>query len=132
MSLTRAADQSELAQLALEAEGPEALFDSLFLRFFARLPSSQERSDFVPALASGFDQRQLAADQVQRPTTDSPLPVSTWTNHLVPEANDIQNEWQSRVLHGPAVDPRLRPEWREVYEDIVWSLVNDRQFVWVP
>jgi len=132
MSLTRAADQSTLAQLAMDAESPEALLDSLFLRFFARYPTALERSDFIPALASGFDQRQLPADQVQRAPAASPLPVSTWTNHLVPEANHIQNEWQIRVLRGPAADPRLRPEWREVYEDIVWSLVNDRQFVWVP
>ena len=132
MSLTRAADQSELAQLAMDAETPEALLDSLFLRFFTRFPDSHERSDFIPALACGFDQRQLPADQVQRAPVARPLPVSTWTNHLVPEANDIQNEWQSRVVRGPAVDPRLRPEWREIYEDIVWSLVNDRQFVWIP
>ncbi len=132
MSLTRAADRSELAQLAMDAESPEILLDSLFLRFFARYPTTQERSDFVLALATGFDQRQLPADQVQQPTGDSPLPFSTWTNHLVPEANDIQNEWQSRVRRGPAPDPRLRPEWREIFEDVIWSLVNDRQFVWVP
>ena len=132
MSLTRAADQSELAQLAIDAETPEALLDSLFLRFLARYPNSQEKSDFIPALASQFDERQLPADQVQRPPVASPLPVATWTNHLVPEANDIQNEWQGRIIRGPAPDPRLRPEWREVYEDIVWSLVNDRQFVWIP
>jgi len=132
MSLTRAADQSTLAQLAIDAETPEALLDSLFLRFFARYPNTQEKSDFIPALADRFDERQLPADQVQRPPIQNLLPVATWTNHLVPEANDIQNEWQSRVIRGPAPDPRLRPEWREVYEDIVWSLVNDRQFVWIP
>lgn len=132
MSLARAADQSVLAQLAINAETPDALLESLFLRFFARTPTSQEKSGFLPALASGFNERQLPADQVQPPPIPSPLPVITWSNHLVPEANEIQIEWQRRVLRGPAPDPRLRPDWREVYEDIVWSLVNDRQFVWIP
>ncbi|WDQ17640.1 DUF1553 domain-containing protein [Rhodopirellula sp. P2] len=132
MTLTRAAHQSELARLAMDAKSPEALLDSLFLRFFARYPSSQEKSDLLPVLASRFKEREMPADQVQPPPVDSPLPVSTWTNHLVPEANEIQKEWQRRVIRGPAPDPKLRPEWREVYEDIVWSLVNDRQFVWIP
>jgi hypothetical protein len=25
----------------------------------------------------------------------------------------------------------LQASWREVYEDLVWSLINDRDFVWV-
>lgn len=132
MSLTRAADQSQLAELALDAPSPEALLDSLFLRFLARYPSKQERSDLLPALVGGFDSRQVPADQLQRPPTLSPLPQSTWSNHLMPAANEIQEELQRRVLRGPPVDPRLQPEWREIYEDIVWSLVNHREFAWVP
>ncbi|MCO8123100.1 DUF1553 domain-containing protein [Stieleria sp. TO1_6] len=132
MSLTRAADHSQLAELALEAVSPKVLLDSLFLRFLTRYPSEQERSDLIPALADGFESRTVSPDQVQRPNALPPLPQSTWSNHLVPEANDIQEQWQRRVRRGPAVDPRLRPEWREVYEDIVWSLVNHREFVWIP
>ncbi|WP_236696568.1 DUF1553 domain-containing protein [Rhodopirellula islandica] len=132
MTLTRAAHQSELACLAMDAKSPETLLDSLFLRFFARYPDAQEKLDLLPVLASGFKEREMPADQVQPPPVDRPLPVSTWTNHLVPEANEIQNEWQRRIIRGPAPAPQLRPEWREVYEDVVWSLVNDRQFVWIP
>ncbi|GAA4462543.1 DUF1553 domain-containing protein [Novipirellula rosea] len=132
MSLTRASDQSPLAELALEAPSPEALLDTLFLRFLSRYPNAQERADLLSALASGFESRTVPADQVQRPSPLPPLPQSTWSNHLVPEANEIQEEWQRRVQRGPAVDPRLQPEWREVYEDVVWSLVNHREFVWVP
>ncbi|QDV26426.1 DUF1553 domain-containing protein [Aureliella helgolandensis] len=132
MSLTRVADQSQLAELALEAPSAEQLLETLFLRFLVRKPSEQERAELLPALADGFASRRVPASQVQRPAPLPPLPQATWSNHLVPEANDIQEEWQRRVLRGPAVDPRLRPEWREVYEDVVWSLVNHREFVWVP
>lgn len=132
MSLTRAADQSQLAEWALKASTPDELLDTLFLQFLARYPSEQERAELLPALANRFDSRVVPADQVVRPTPLAPLPQSTWSNHLVPEANDIQEELQARVRRGPAVDPRLQPEWREVYEDIVWSLVNHREFAWIP
>jgi len=132
MSLTRAADQSTLAQLAINAKSPKTLLDSLFLRFLSRYPHEQERADFVPALSIGFEERVLPADQVKRPTSEPPLPQATWSNHLVPEANEIQEEWQRRVRRGPAADPRLQTAWREVYEDLIWSLVNHREFVWVP
>ncbi|MCA9123589.1 MAG: DUF1553 domain-containing protein [Planctomycetaceae bacterium] len=132
MSLTRAADQSPLAQLAIDAVSPEALLDSLFLRFLSRHPNDKEKATFVPALAAGFDNRELPAEQVKRLPPEPPLPLSTWSNHLVPEANEIQIEWQHRVRRGPVADPRIRAGWREVYEDVIWSLVNHLEFVWIP
>lgn len=132
MSLTRAADRSELAELALNAPSADALIDTLFLRFLTRYPSELERADLLPALADGFESRVVAEDQVQRPPALPRLPQSTWSNHLMPRANEVQEEWQRRVLLGPPVDPRLQPQWREVYEDVVWSLVNHREFAWIP
>ena len=60
------------------------------------------------------------------------LPTVSWGNHLQPEANSIKIELEARFRTGPPGDARLRPEWREVYEDFVWSLVNAREFVWLP
>ena len=132
MSLTGGAHRSDLVELAIVAESPESLLDSLFLRFLARLPSDEERTDLLPPLRVGFDQRLLAIDSLDSVPLPEPLPQVTWTNHLVPEANEIQLDFQQRVLQGPPVDPRLEPAWREVYEDVVWSLVNHREFAWVP
>lgn len=132
MSLTRAAYQSSLAELAFQATTPQSLVDSLFLRVLNRFPETDEQQEFVAALAPGFDSRIVPADQVNLPPKDPPLPQSTWTNHLRPEANEIQLKIQERVLRGPAPDPRLKAEWREVYEDLVWSLINHREFVWMP
>jgi hypothetical protein len=56
----------------------------------------------------------------------------TWSNHLVSEATSIQQENERRARLGPDPDPRLKSEWREVYEDMIWSLVNAREFIWVP
>ncbi len=132
MSLTRAARGSQLSDLAVAATSPESLIDSLFLRFLSRYPTPQERSDLVPALRAGFEDRLVEVDPDGEELDLEPLPQVTWTNHLVPEANEVQLELQRRVLAGPPVDPRLNPPWREVYEDVVWSLVNHREFVWIP
>ena len=61
-----------------------------------------------------------------------PLPQVTWFNHGRAKANEIQLEIERRVLAGPPPDPRLSPAWRAVYEDALWSLINHREFVWMP
>ncbi|MDA8744566.1 DUF1553 domain-containing protein [Rubripirellula amarantea] len=132
MTLARASHDSELARLALEAESPSSLVESLFLRCLGRLPTSDERDTFVHALASGFESRLIAEPDVSELVQLKPLPLVTWFNHLRPEANEIQVEHERRVQSGPLPDPRLETEWREVYEDVVWSLLNHREFVWIP
>ncbi len=97
-----------LAELAVAAESPESLLDTLFLRFLARFPSAEDRASLIPALRSGFVDRLLQVDPDIDNLVDEPLPQVTWTNHLVPEANEIQLEIQRRVLAGPPPDPRLR------------------------
>lgn len=131
-NLTRASNQSELAQLAVDARSPEHLIDQIFLRFFSRPATEQERQAFLPALSEGFDTRLVPADQVKQPEAPPPLRLVTWFNHLMPEANSIQVEVERRTRLGPPADPRLEEQWRSVYEDFVWSLVNTREFVWMP
>jgi hypothetical protein len=50
----------------------------------------------------------------------------------MPEATTIQLEMEKRARIGPPVDPRLVPQWREIYEDVVWSLINSSEFVYIP
>ncbi len=131
-SLSRAAWKSELADLAVEAASPEALLEELFLRFLSRMPLRAERESLLPALQAGFDTRLTPAGQIVEPAPLPPLRLVTWLNHVTSDANTIQQENENRAQRGPSPDPRLRAEWREVYEDIIWSLINDRDFVWVP
>lgn len=130
--LTTAAHQSTLADLAVEASTPETLVESIFLRFLSRFPTQTEKELFVRELQEGFDQRLVPSDQVQPPAPPERLPQVTWSNHLRNEANTIQQEHAARVRRGPAPDPRLEAEWRTRYEDFVWSVVNLREFVWMP
>jgi hypothetical protein len=131
-SLTRAAWGSELADLAVKTRAPEDLAKALFARFLARRPSIAESRAFAEALADGFENRLLPKDVIQEPIAFKRLRQVTWFNHMQPEANLIQIEHERRVREGPLPDPRLEREWRELYEDVIWSLVNDSEFVWVP
>ena len=132
VTLTRASHQSELAEQAIAAESPESLADTLFLRILSRLPKPEERKAFVNALADGFDTRKLPADEIARVEELPSLPQVTWFNHGRSRANEIQLEIERRVHAGPPPDPRLTPSWRVVYEDAIWSLINHREFVWMP
>lgn len=130
--LTRAAYHSVLADLAVEATDPGLLVDEIFLRFLSRFPTVTEREPLVASLREGFATRLVPANEVRPPPPEERLPQVTWSNHLRSESNVIQQEWERRMRAGPPADPRLRPDWREVYEDIVWSVVNLREFVWMP
>ncbi len=130
--LTRASFQSGLAELAVSAPSPEDLVDSVFLRYLSRLPTELEREPFVAAIKIGFNTR-LVPDN-ERPVIKEVevFPKVTWSNHLRSEANSIAVELEQQARNGAPPDPRLRAEWREVYEDVVWSVLNLGEFVWIP
>ena len=134
--LTRATQGSGLAEAAIAATSPEQLVDSLFIRYLGRPAQESERAPLVNALAVGFAERLVApqddaAGSSYDQSTDR-LPVVTWSNHLRPEASTIAMELERRTRVGAPADSRLRPEWREIYEDMIWSIINLREFVWVP
>jgi hypothetical protein len=106
--------------------------DSIFLRYLSRLPSDSERAPLAKSLAVGFDERLLRPEEIQTAASLEQLPAVTWSNHLSPESTTIALKLEQRARKGPRPDPRLRPEWREVYEDVVWSVLNVSEFVWIP
>lgn len=130
-NLTRASWNSPAAKIALEANTPEELVETWYLRILNRAPTDVERSALAAELAVGFDSRVIARNAPE-PEPSKPLPLVTWFNHLVPETSTIQLEHERRVLAGPPVDPRFSTQWREVYEDFLWMLVNQPEFVWYP
>jgi len=132
INLTKAAHQSALADLAVESESVDALIDSVFLRLLSRYPAPEERALFHDRLAEGFADRLVPPGEVVEPKPRERLPQVTWSNHLRSEANTIQKTHAERVRQGPPADPRLRPDWRMRYEDFVWSVVNLKEFVWMP
>ena len=131
-ALSRASHESELAELAVQAPSARALLEELFLRFLSRKPTTRETKALLPALSEGFDERLVPKELQVLPKKPKQLPLATWLNHVTPEANSIQLEVEKQVQKGPTPDPRLKTEWRTIYEDIIWSLINHREFVWMP
>ncbi len=130
--LSRATIQSELSQLALDATAAETLVDELFLRFLGRPPQADEAASFVAELTPSFVSRIIPDDQVVWPEPPERLPRVTWFNHGRPQANTIQLEMEKRAAQGPPPHPQLQSSWREAYEDVVWSLINTSEFIWIP
>jgi hypothetical protein len=129
--ITRVSANGALAALARRAHSPEEVVDGVFLQFLTRLPSSAERESFTATLAPGFAQRIMPAPSSS--TSQLPrLPRVSWSNHLMPEATTIKNEMERRARLGDPPDPGLSPQWREAYEDMVWSVINSPEFVWIP
>jgi hypothetical protein len=132
MSLTRATTGSPLAQIAVDATRCEELVHEMFVRFLSRPPSAAEALPFVETLQEGFAERLVPEKQRVVPKLPPPLPRVTWFNHLSPEATTIALENEKRARRGAPSDPRLKEAWREKFEDMIWSLVNTREFVWLP
>jgi len=130
--ITRVSADGALSALARRARSPEEVVDGVFLRFLTRLPTSQEREAFSAMLAPGFAGRVLPDSASHAPAELPRLPRVAWSNHLVPEATTIKNEMERRARAGEPPDPGLAPAWREAYEDLVWSVVNSPEFVWIP
>ncbi len=130
--VTRASHRSALADLAVEAASPAVLVENIYLRVLGRTPTASERAPLVRALTLGFAARVLPAAEVMPPAPLPPLPGLSWSTHLMPDATTVMMELEKRARSGPPPDPRLRPAWRETFEDAVWSLVNTREFVWLP
>ncbi len=130
--ITRVSTDSSLAQLAIEARSPETLVEAVFLRFLTRLPTSAEKRRFAEALTPGFADRLLPPESITRPRELPRLSKVSWSNHLAPEATTIKLEMERRARAGDPPDPRLAPAWRERLEDLVWSVINSPEFVWLP
>lgn len=130
--ITRASLDSDLANLAVKTGSVDELVETLFLRFLSRQPSETERVHYRQTLLTGFEDRLLPSEEIVRPVPFEPLSHVSWRNHLRSEANLIKIEMERRARVGDPADPRLRPQWREAYEDVVWSLINSPEYVWVP
>ena len=96
------------------------------------MPAESERVAFTGTLSDGFESRIVPPEERVKPNIPEPLPLITWFNNLNAEAATVQIERDRRVRQGPPPDHRLNADWRERYEDVVWSLINHREFVWLP
>ncbi len=121
--LTRLSDDHGITRLALEDQPLEQLVDRIFLRFFTRSPTAEEKRTYVTALAPGYATRLSAT-----PTTEPAPPVRrkyvAWSNHMKAEANSLRLEEEAAARAGEPPTTRLDAGWRQRCEDVIWALLN--------
>ncbi|MFP6762825.1 MAG: DUF1553 domain-containing protein, partial [Planctomycetaceae bacterium] len=131
---TRLSDDSAFTILALRDQPLTDLIRKVYERTLTRPPASEERAIFVELLGIGYENR------IDRTQLNAPLPVLPgvrrtgvgWSNHLQGEASDVQIAAEEYVRNGDPPTRKLRPEWRERFEDMLWTLMNSPEFVFIP
>ncbi len=131
--VTTLSEDHALTRLALRPElSLDELIDGVFLRVLTRRPNEAERATYAELLREGFEGR--IVPEAERPPRirREPLKHVSWSNHLSEEANRIKIELEKRAREGDPPTVALRSAWRERLEDMLWSLMNSPEFVFVP
>ncbi|MGE3803780.1 MAG: DUF1549 and DUF1553 domain-containing protein [Gemmataceae bacterium] len=128
--ITRLSDDSAFTALCLEDRSVESMVRAVFLELLSRPSTKEETQLFSALLEEGFKNRRVpdAPIQVKPPR----LTAVSWSNHLSPEATKIKLELERLARAGDPPTKRLQPEWRERMEDMIWTLLNSPEFVFVP
>lgn len=134
--LTRLSDDHDLTEVALRSEDVGELATELYLRFLSRPPTVAERKASEAMIGPGFAERRVrqetrGADVDGERSKQPPLFV-TWANHLMPEATTIQLAEAEAARRGDPPTTRLTTEWRERFEDLIWSLINLPETIHYP
>lgn len=125
-------ESSDFTRLALEDRPLDGFIDELFLAILGRRPSDAERSLAVDLLRAGYDTRKVRVDPATIPPPE-PRPTGvSWPNHLTEDADRVKRELAVIAQRGDPPTPRLAADWRERAEDLVWTLFNTPEFVFVP
>ena len=127
--VTRLSDDAEITQAAVAARELDALVTDTYQRLLTRDPTEAERAAARDLLGPGFAERVIDGAEPLPPPTN--LRYTTWYNHLHPSATPVALEDQARALQGPPPTPRLQADWRERMEDLVWTLINAPEFIYV-
>ncbi|MCA9080175.1 MAG: DUF1553 domain-containing protein [Planctomycetaceae bacterium] len=124
-------DQSEFTAFALEDQPLEDFVEGLYLRLLTRSPSTEERELVVSVLQEGYADRVIAGPEAVPPVRLFRSGV-TWSNHFDPKSDIEAMQRQRDILAGDPPSARLNADWRGRAEDVVWSLVNSPEFVFIP
>jgi hypothetical protein len=129
--IARLSDDSAFTELALRDQPVDDLVRQTFMRVLSRPPSASEGAkaqQFLQPVYGGRQQEGIARASL---ATAKDTRVS-WGNHLSAEATLIRMDEERQLRMGDPPSPRLKPEFRERYEDLIWSLVNAPEFMLVP
>jgi hypothetical protein len=124
-------DGAELTELCLEAQPMDVFVRRVFQRLMTRLPTRDEEDLFVRLLADGYDSRIIAGHEAVPPRRVYRSGI-TWSNHFDPKSDQEAVRRQREIVCGDPPTQRLAADWRERVEDMVWTLMNSPEFVFIP
>ncbi len=124
-------DRCDLTDLCLQDQPVEDLVQRLFQRLHTRPPTDEEHGLFVSLLQDGYEDRIIAGPEAVPPRRIYRSGI-TWVNHFDPKSDDEAIRRQREILEGDPPTTRLDGNWRSRVEDIVWTLVNSPEFVFIP
>ncbi|MFN7924156.1 MAG: DUF1553 domain-containing protein [Bryobacteraceae bacterium] len=129
--LVRLSDDSIFTELALKNLPVEKLIEEAFLRILSRPPDAEETRTFATLLKPYWGARVVPGAKAEYKEATSDNRVS-WSNHLSAEATLIRMEEERKLRMGAEPTKRLKPEFRERFEDVLWAMVNSPEFVLMP
>lgn len=130
--ISRLSDDSAFTELSLQDRPLTELVDAVFQRVLSRLPRTEERSTFIELLQEGYAERRPPGYEKMAKKRPLRMTAVSWANHLSPEATRIKLELERQAREGDPPTERLRPDWRERMEDMIWALVNTPEFMFLP
>ncbi len=128
--VARLSDDSAFTALCLEDRPAESLIRAVYLRVMSRPPTEGETARLVAYLGDSYSDRVVAGASPN--SKRRPVRRVSWSNHLHPRATEIQLAEEKAAQAGDPPTHRLRPEFRERMEDVVWALINSPEFVFLP
>jgi hypothetical protein len=124
--------ESAFTALAIESLPVDEFVRRVFLRILGRPPSAAEAQLFGDLVGPGYAARRLAPGAAAPlPPEERPLGV-TWSNHLTAEADLAKGKLAEIAARGDPPSPLLDPDWRARAEDMVWTIFNAPEFVFIP
>ncbi|MEW6307301.1 MAG: DUF1553 domain-containing protein, partial [Verrucomicrobiota bacterium] len=128
--IARLTDDCAVTEMCVKPQPLPELIKAVYLRVLSRPPSAEEAAMFAEHLKHGYEQRVLPG-KAKKKEYDPTLLLS-WSNHLNAKATEIKLEAERKARLGDEPTDRLRPDWRERMEDMLWALVNSPEFVFIP
>jgi len=130
--IARLSEESAITALCLENKTLPELVESIFWRVLSRPPTPGELKMFGTYLKEGFSERRLSGKEHSHAAPLRAARAVSWANHLSPEATRIKQEQERGARVGDLPAPQLAAQWRERMEDVLWTLLNSPEFIFLP
>ena len=129
--ILRLSDDSAFTDLALKDLPVEKLVEEAFYRILSRPPTAAETTTMAALLRPAYATRKVAGAQTGYAALKSDNRVS-WSNHLSAEATVIRMDEEKKMRLGAEPTKRLKTEFRVLFEDALWAMLNSPEFVLLP